>query len=1165
MPDPVTLEQLMRWKLFRALAVGGAVVLSVALVGPAAGAVPVADPPTSPSQAVPPAGNDPYAVTLVTGDRVLVTARADGRRQLTVEPSAGRERVQFLQRSGTDAAGRERIQVVPVDAMALVAGGRLDARLFDISALIRLGYDDRSRSDVPLIVSYPDGIAARQTAIAGARTHRQLPSINGAALRTPKHEAGAFWASVTGSGPAGRSTAPSTAPSALRGGIARIWLDGRARLFDEASNTQIGVPTAAQAGFTGRGTTVAVLDSGIDATHPDVSGAVTEARDFTGAATGAADLHGHGTHVASIIAGSGGASAGRYRGVAPDAKLLVGKVCGPRFCDESDVLAGMEWAAGQRAKVINMSLGSDESTDGTDPLSAAVNNLTASAGSLFVIAAGNAGQPGTVGSPGAADAALTVASVGRTDALSGFSSRGPRIGDFALKPDLAAPGEGIVAARAAGTSMGTPVDERHTGASGTSMATPHVAGTAAILAQQHPDWTPAQLKSALMSTAKPIDATVYGQGAGRVDIGRAVTQPVRADAASVGFGFLRWPFAGGPAATRTVTYRNDGNAAVLLDLAVSATDPTGAAAAAGAFTVRPGTVTVPAGGTADVALTMNPGSLGTANVGSFGGRLVATGPGGVSVQTTFGVTTENESYDVTLKLIDRNGNPAGQEARAAVFFTLLDRTAGGTSPTTPPIVNGSVTVRAPKGEYGVTVVIITKNPGNPGFANASGTLAAVPRLVVNRNLSLTFDARRARRTEAIVDARGAARVRTDLHTNFVVQGSPFPESASVVGGAGNDMYTLPASGDPRVFTFGFQALLTAPGNGGPDRVYFLAIPVAGRIPADPRFRLRDRDLHRTDANYRAQGVDAAIADRVEFPFFLPGQFFSSNDFATARMPSRRLEFHSAGPRWSGAILQQYLPTGFKGLFEGSIELADTVYRAGRSLRQDWNRAAFNADLAPPNLANMVFRSGNTLRVNVSSYAPSEPLHTGSPVNNLFYVTGSATLSRDGAVIATKGQPNVNSFTLPADTGRYTLALSANRNRPWSTLSTRVNTTWMFTSTPPAAELERLPLPTVKTGGDFDGSNRARAGARFTLRLVTANQAGAAPAPAMVTSVEFSADDGVTWQPALLRHDGGDRWCAALTNPAAGQGSGFVSLRVRAINTAGNSVEHTTIRAYGLTA
>jgi subtilisin family serine protease len=107
-----------------------------------------------------------------------------------------------------------------------------------------------------------------------------------------------------------------------------------------------------------------------------------------------------------------------------------------------------------------------------------------------------------VGVPGAADAALTVGAVNKQDQLAGFSGRGPLKDTFAVKPEITAPGVGIVDARAADTSMGTPVDGNYTSANGTSMATPHVSGAAAILARRHPDWTADRLKQVLVSTAK---------------------------------------------------------------------------------------------------------------------------------------------------------------------------------------------------------------------------------------------------------------------------------------------------------------------------------------------------------------------------------------------------------------------------------------------------------------------------------------------------------------------------------------------------------------------------------------------------------------------------------------------------------------------------------------
>ncbi|GAB3858608.1 hypothetical protein GCM10029963_58560 [Micromonospora andamanensis] len=214
----------------------------------------------------------------------------------------------------------------------------------------------------------------------------------------------------------------------------------------EHSVPQIGAPAAHQAGFTGQGVRVAVLDTGVDAAHPDLTGRVAESRNFT-EETNPGDIVGHGTHVASIIAGSGAASDGRNRGVAPDATVLSGKVCEEYGCTESAILAGMQWAATEvEADVVNLSLGGADTPE-VDPLEEAVNTLTEQTGALFVISAGNAGRAGTVGSPASADAALAVGAVDRDDQLADFSSQGPRVGDDALKPEITAPGVDIVAAR----------------------------------------------------------------------------------------------------------------------------------------------------------------------------------------------------------------------------------------------------------------------------------------------------------------------------------------------------------------------------------------------------------------------------------------------------------------------------------------------------------------------------------------------------------------------------------------------------------------------------------------------------------------------------------------------------------------------------------------------
>ena len=197
--------------------------------------------------------------------------------------------------------------------------------------------------------------------------------------------------------------------------------------------------------------------------------------------------------------------------------------------------------------------------------------------------------------------------------------------------------------------------------------------------------------------------------------------------------------------------------------------------------------------------------------------------------------------------------------------------------------------------------------------------------MVDHPISLTIDARQGRKVEAVVDAPNPTPLHQQQTVQYLVKTAKGnqPTSATLSGGAGNDLYAIPVRGDAKSFVFGYDTILTTTG-GGPDRTYYLAIPVAGRIPADPRFRVRDRDLHASDASYHTQGVPSALADRFAFSYYLPGQSYSTTQALAVPLPSRRIELHSTGPvRWSDVIWQQYLP-GQKLFFEGAVEKPDTV-------------------------------------------------------------------------------------------------------------------------------------------------------------------------------------------------------------------------------------------------
>ncbi|MFC5835804.1 S8 family peptidase [Nonomuraea insulae] len=653
----------------------------------------------------PVAGGEPHRVTLITGDVVTVQEFAGGKRAATVEPGKGREEVRFFTREENGD-----LVITPADMVPYLARGLMDERLFSVTELIEQGYDDESSDVLPLILSYKDSAAKAVT----------LHSVNARTLRADKDALPTLWSTTTS------ATTSAGAEPQLRDGLAKVWLDGKVTATLEHSVPQVGAPQAWQAGYDGKGVKVAVLDTGIDENHPDVAGKITESRNFTDDPS-VKDEHGHGTHVAATVAGTGAASNGLRKGVAPGAELVIGKVLNKAGSgSESQVLAGMEWAAQESdADLISMSLGGG-ATDGTDPLSVAVDTLTEKTGKLFVIAAGNDGDEYSVGSPGAATSALTVGAVDGNDALASFSSRGPRL-DEAIKPDITAPGVGITAARAAGTGLGTPVDDLYTKLNGTSMATPHVAGAVAILAQRHPDWKAGQLKDALVSTSMTIDGqTPYEQGGGRLDVARAVSQTVTATA-SLSLGVYEDGATGNPGGT--ITYTNSGQSPVTLTLAPTLNNLDGTAPGEGAVTLSTTSLTVEAGASATVKVAVDLAKL---THGRQAGYVTAT-DGSVTAHTTLALTRRARTHKVHFTGVERDGTAArvpvitmyGASSRDDAYGYILRENEGWT-------------VEVAEGTYHTQAIMGETNDELP-----IDSLIVIPELQVTSDMEVVLDARKA--------------------------------------------------------------------------------------------------------------------------------------------------------------------------------------------------------------------------------------------------------------------------------------------------------------------------------------------------------------------------------------------------------------------------------------
>ena len=1059
------------------------------------------------------------AVTLVTGDHV--TVRRVGENLVPqVKPAPGREHVHFTTTSAGDS-----LLVVPNDTWASVRTGRLDQRLFDVTALLRDGYGDAERADLPLIAQ----ARPAELTIADATVTRTLSTVDAVAISQPKQSAADFWTARRDKG--------------------RIWLDGLRRPSLHESVPQVGAPAAWEAGYTGTGVPVAVLDTGVDDTHPDLRRRVAATKNFTDA--GMRDTDGHGTHVASIIAGTGAASGGRNTGVAPGANLLVGKVCGNAGCPESAILAGMEWAVNEGAKVVNLSLGGPDTAD-DDPLELAVERLTAEHGTLFVVAAGNDGSQGaeTVSSPASADAALAVGAVDDDDVLAGFSGRGPRVADGALKPELVAPGVEIVAARSRFSHRGERGD-RYLQLSGTSMATPHVTGAAALLAQQHPDWTGAQLKAALVGSAEPLDGVgVFEQGAGRLDVARAVGQTVSAEPSTVSIGRMSWPHEDDETVTRTVTYHNPGDRPLVLRLTLPVRGPDGEPVPDGMFRLSTRSLTVPANGRAAVDVTVNTAL--PAAEGAFGAHILATDDTGGRVATPVAVDREPESYDLTLRTLDAAG-ASTDDHYSFVFGVDRQRFRP------VPGIGGSGTLRVRAGRYHVDAAISTPRPGGTAFDSAK---VVHPTVDVRADTTVVLDARSARpvsvtfdRPDVVPEAVAVAYHRFAPHglLSSGVLGDTFDRIG--VGQVGD-----PVPGEELVASLG--GVWAVPDGRGETLEspvsYHLSWFEYGAVPTGFTRHVVDGELAEVRATYRAQ------ADRkrgTKMWIAREPRAGAGNGFGFGfRLPLERTEFHNVdGLEWSGE-LQQWSMVKKQVRTETVLTGGVVDHQAGQTADEAWNTAVFGPGFTSD--GEVATRFGDVLAINLPMFADAGPGRSGLSLVD----SGATVLYREGVKVGETALPGVGQFEVPAEQASYRLEAQARRSGV-SKLSTVVSSVWTFTSARPPdpgpkEEKDKggagLPLLAVRFAPpDLDLRNAVRAG---SVRIPVAVQlpSGAPESTLTALSVEASFDDGRTWRPLAVTLDGPDRATATVDHPG---GARYVSLRAAATDSAGNTVTQTVVRAY----
>ncbi|GAA2223777.1 S8 family serine peptidase [Streptomyces amakusaensis] len=1067
------------------------------------------------------AGRTEHRITLITGDRVLVDAKG---RVAGLERAKGREDIPVQTRTVDGDT-----YVIPLDAAELISSGKLDRRLFNVTQLSKAESRKAYRDGLKVIVSYRG--ASAQAAKADVRSagdtevRRSLKTLNADAVTTPEQDATSLWEALTRPGDNGRATAA---------GISGVWLDGVRRAHLDKSRAQIGTPKAWSAGYKGKGVKIAVLDTGVDTTHPDLKDQVVGAKNFT-ASPDTKDRFGHGTHVASIAAGTGAKSGGKYAGVAPEAKVLSGKVLDDNGSgDDSGIIAGIDWAVEQGANVINLSLGGYDGPE-LDPLEIHVNKVTAEKDVLFAISSGNEGPgAGSVGSPGSAEAALTVGAVDDNDKLASFSSIGPRVGDGGIKPDVTAPGVDTTAASAPGSLIAREVGEKPAGyfsISGTSMAAPHAAGAAALLKQQHPTWKPAQIKGALAGSAKGGKYSAFQQGSGRIAVDQAIKQTVIAEPVSLSFGVQQWPHTDDKPVTKQVTYRNLGTTDITLNVSATATDPKGKPAPAGFFTLGSNKVTVPAGGTATVDLTADT-SLGGKVDGHYSATVVATG-GGQTVRTAAAVEREVESYDVTVKHTGRDGKPSPNGRTSLFTFADGARWYDVSDP------SGEQTIRVPKGEYIVDGIVVV----DPQTWNKGVDVLVQPKLNVNKKTTLNIDARAARPVDVKVpNAKAKA--------SYGV----FEYSLDFKDGGYGSGYFADSFDQFRTAHLGpevtdgslSQAFATQWQAGAGTEYNTISGGKTKKIAAGYTKHYKAADL----ATFKAGLGTSAKNRQAELRFwgFLPGGGGVSSA-GPVKAPSTRTVHLSTDSKVQWNVNYNQVagvdPDGWP-LYDGGYQIPSTTYKAGKTYSANFNTGVHGPVVGPE---FGVFREGNELGGSVPVFGDGAGHAGWSELSS-----AKTTLHRGKTKVGENDDPlyGEKTFKVGAADAEYTLATSLKRDAKAGAAASRIDASWTFRSKKPAAnKTSQVLLSTAHFGAKVGLDSTVPAGKTQSVPVTVHGPAAGKNLKSLTVKVSY--DQGKTWKKLTVT-----KGKVSVKNPAKGKG---IAYRAEVADKKGNKSSYTVYNAY----
>jgi hypothetical protein len=518
--------------------------------------------------------------------------------------------------------------------------------------------------------------------------------------------------------------------------------------------------------------------------------------------------------------------------------------------------------------------------------------------------------------------------------------------------------------------------------------------------------------------------------------------------------------------------------------------------------------------------------------------------------TPVAVDREPESYDLTVRTVDRHGTPT---ANALTFlwgveterYRILDN------------FDGKAVLRVRRGTYHVDGTVSTGRP------DGTGELAklAAPDLAVTADTTLTVDARQAEPVAVDFDRPGLSqwlarvgysRFRGERGVVTAMLGSDFerlriarlggPAPAGELVGDVGGVWAIPDR---------YGDLERSP------VTYHLTWFPPDELPAGFHRHVADDQLARVDSTYRSQR-DRTRGTKTWFALDASqraGQGFGV-PFA---LPLTRTEFHNTDDdsTWT-ADFEQWSWVRKQIRYETTTTTGIADHQTGGRYTEDWNSAVAGPGLGTGD--QWAYRGGDTLVLQVPLFSDSAPNHTGTSLTT----GGRTALYRDGALVGENATAGEGVFDVPAETGRYRLEASATRDV--STLSIRQSAVWQFDSErpPDAAPAGKgkggVPLPLLAVrfappGLDLANTSRADS---LNVPIMVDRQPGAAAAPLTGLTVQQSLDDGRTWTAVPVVRTGDLTAVATVTHPA---GARFVSLRSTASDATGATVEQTVIRAY----